>query len=131
MSASASSKDSKRVKEFRRWLVQDVPRFPNDRTTLQVFESLSITDQMIAYLNWRARYVSRRSRTVTTESTISLDPRWQALSGNINILLRKVCAGHDLTPHLSLDVRHGFRSDSLVEAHLFEKGARSFQRSRE
>ncbi len=105
---SSSGKQSKRVAEFRRWLTQEVPRFPNDGATLQVFKNLSITDQMIAYLNWRARHVSQHPRTVTTESTVSLDPRWQALAPNISILLAKVRAGDDLTPHLSFDIRHGF-----------------------
>jgi hypothetical protein len=51
---SSPGKQSKRVAEFRRWLTQEVPRFPNDGATLQVLKNLAITDQMIAYLNWRA-----------------------------------------------------------------------------
>src|ERR1019366_5567218 len=113
---SSPGKQSKRVAEFCRWLAQEVPRFPNDSATLQVFKNLAITDQMIAYLNWRARYVSQHPRTVTTESTASLDPRLQAVAPNINILLSKVRAGDDLTPHLSLDVRHGFTPKPAAHA---------------
>jgi len=114
---SSSDTRSKREKEFRLWLKQEIPKFPNDKTTLQIFEKMTTTDQIIAYMNWRARYVTQRPRSVTIEKTVSLDPRWQALSPNINSLLSKVKAGVDLTPHLSTDIRYGFTPPATARVH--------------
>jgi hypothetical protein len=82
--------------------VKELPKFPNDKKTLETLKKKPLAEQLVHYLNWRIRYVSARPRTVTLESHVSSDPRWQSLSANIQFFLKKVETGNDLTPHLSV-----------------------------
>lgn len=61
-----------------------------------------LTDLFIDYLNWRARYVGVRPRTVDTEPTARTDPRWEPASEAIKAFLETVKRGDDLTPYLSI-----------------------------
>lgn len=94
--------DSKRIKAFRRELIKQIPRFPNDRASLQAAEAKSLTDLLITYIGWRLRYVAQRPRTVTGRSALDGDSRARALQPNIDAFLQAVEAGDDLTPYLSL-----------------------------
>lgn len=100
---SNSSIEPKRIKNFRSFLAKTVPKFPNDKATLQLLEQKPLNDQLIIYLNWRLRYVRQASRSVTIAPSASSDPRWSSLSTEINAFLQKVRNGEDLTPYLSLN----------------------------
>jgi len=97
--------ESKRVKDFRLFLAKEIPKFPNDRQTLQLLEQMHPVDLLVAFLNWRLRYVRKAIRSVNITATAEDDPRWQSLSTNIEVFLQKVKKGDDLTPHLSQKVK--------------------------
>jgi len=95
--------ESKRVKAFRLGIAKEIPKFPNDRATLQALEAFSLSSLLIHYNNWAIRYVSVRPRTVSVETTASSDSRWAMLNNEILAFLDKVKNGEDLTPYLSLE----------------------------
>jgi hypothetical protein len=95
--------EPKRIKKLRSELLKAIPRFPNDKASLQALQSKSLTSLLIDYANWAIRYVSPRPRRVQVESTASGDARWQSLSTEITFFLDKVARGDDLTPHLSIE----------------------------
>ncbi len=95
--------ESKRIRNFRLELAKTIPKFPNDRKTLTLLQSVSLNTLFIHYLNWAYRYVSIRPRSVIVESTAYSDPRWKELEPSIGGFLKKVEIGQDLTPHLSTD----------------------------
>ena len=97
--------ESKRVKDFRLFLAKEIPKFPNDRQTLQLLEQMHPVDLLVAFLNWRLRYVRKAIRSVNITATAEDDSRWQSLSTNIEVFLQKVKKGDDLTPHLSQKVK--------------------------
>lgn len=95
--------ESKRVKAFRLEIAKEIPKFPNNKTTLQALEAASLASLLIHYNNWAIRYIAPRPRTVSIEATASTDPRWSTLTNEIAVFLNKVRNGEDLTPHLSLE----------------------------
>ena len=94
--------EPQRIKAFRLNLAKEIPKFPNDKATLQVLEAKSLGEVLIAYANWAIRYIAPRSRKVVAEPTASSDPRWLSFKADIQALLNKVVNGDDLLPHLSL-----------------------------
>lgn len=94
--------ESNRVKAFRLRIAKDIPKFPNDRASLQALQSKSLRALLIDYGNWKIRYIAPRARAVVIEPTATADPRWQTLAPEVQLLLEKVRNGVDLTPHLSL-----------------------------
>lgn len=95
-------KESKRITAFRRSVVKEIPKFPNDKATLAVLEQKPLASLLIDYANWAIRYIAPRPRAVLIEQTASNDPRWKGHEAEIQILLNKAVGGDDLTPHLSL-----------------------------
>jgi len=94
--------ESPRIKKFKKDLVSSIPRFPNNKETLQALEQMRLVDLLITYLGWRVRLVGQRPRRVTRAQALRHDPRAQALAPNIEVFLSSVTAGDDLTPYLSL-----------------------------
>jgi hypothetical protein len=94
---------SKRVEKFRKGLVKEIPRFPNDKASLQALDQKHLTDLFITYFNWRIRLVAPRPRTVTIAPALTSDARWPQWSTEIADLLDKARRGDDLTGHLSLE----------------------------
>lgn len=94
--------ETKRIKNFRLSIAKQIPRFPNDKASLQILEAKSLGALLIDYANWAIRYVATRPRRVIIESTAINDRRWASWEADIRQLLRKVETGDDLTPHLSL-----------------------------
>jgi hypothetical protein len=90
-----------RIQKLHAALINSIPRVPNDRAALEHMQRKSLGDLLIAYVNWRARYVSARPRTVSIELA-ALDARRNANAAAIDDFLEKVRRGADLTPHLSL-----------------------------
>jgi len=96
--------ESKRVKALRLGLAKQIPKFPNDRASLQSLEGKSLGALLIDYANWAIRYVAPRPRKVIIEPAASTDSRWKVLQRDIDPFLEKVKRGEDLTPHLSLEM---------------------------
>lgn len=94
--------ESKRVKNFRLSLARLIPKFPNNKHSLQALEPKSLGDLLIDHANWAIRYVALRPRFVEIHPTATQDRRWKILNSEINQFLSKVRNGEDLTPHLSL-----------------------------
>ncbi|MBC7078116.1 MAG: hypothetical protein H5T92_07420, partial [Synergistales bacterium] len=94
--------ESKRVRAFRRGITSEIPRFPNNRASLDALEKKSLTSLLVTYIGWRLRHVAARPRGVTGQSALSGDPRAAALQPNIDAFIQAVQAGDDLTPYLSL-----------------------------
>ena len=90
--------ESTRVKAFRLGLAKQIPKFPNDKASLQILQAKALGPLLIDYANWAIRYVAPRPRAVIVEPSASSDPRWQTLSVDIQALLNKVRQGDDLTP---------------------------------
>jgi hypothetical protein len=84
-------------------LAKAIPKFPNDKTSIQALEKKSLGSLLIDYANWAIRYVAPRPRKVIVEPAASLDSRWTLLQADISNFLSKVERGEDLTPHLSLE----------------------------
>jgi hypothetical protein len=102
---TSTIENSKRVKAFRRELIATVPRFPNDKASLQAMEAKDLTDLLITFIGWRIRYVAQRPRRVAGSANLASDARAAALKPNIDAFIAAVEAGNDLTPYLSLDTR--------------------------
>jgi hypothetical protein len=114
--------ESKREKEFRLGLARAIPRFPNNKATLQHLEGLPLRTVLVHYTNWAVRYVPPSVRTVEVESTASSEPRWSTLQPQIEAFLDKVRRGDDLTPHLSLDPHtRGFTPNASAAARWEDK----------
>jgi hypothetical protein len=91
-----------RVKKFRLELVKTIPRFPNNREALRHMQQKRLSDVLIDYIHWRARYVGKRPRQIEIEPAAKADRRWSAMAAAIEAFLKKVGRGDDLTPYLSL-----------------------------
>ena len=119
-----SNLESKRVLSFRNDIIKKIPKFPNNRETLNILESKSLSEILLYYTNWASRLVPPRPRTVIIEPTLSLDPRWKDLAINTNILLDKVRRGDDLTPYLSLKIKSkGFSPNTMGTGQNVDKWA--------
>lgn len=103
MTNQAQPPESKRIRAFRLGLAKAIPKFPNDKTSLQALERKPLGSLFIDYANWAIRYVAPRPRKVIIEPAASSDSRWTLLQADISNFLSKVEAGEDLTPHLSLE----------------------------
>ena len=97
--------DSKRIKALRRDLIAAVPRFPNDKKSLQAMQAKSLTDLLITFFAWRLRHVGIRPRQVMGRTNLAGDPRAAALTPNIDAFLQVVEGGGDLTPYMSIEPR--------------------------
>jgi hypothetical protein len=91
-----------RVKKLRLELVKTIPRFPNNRESLRHMQQKRLSDVLIDYVHWRARYVGKRPRQIEIEAAAKADPCWSTMAAAIEAFLEKVRSGDDLTPHLSL-----------------------------
>lgn len=101
--------ESKRVKQFRKELINTIPRFPNDRHSLKELESRSLGSLMLNYVTWVSRLIPVRPRKVSVEASLLADPRWPVLADSVCALLEKFQEGKNINPHLSLRVlRNGY-----------------------
>lgn len=120
---ASTARSSKRVAKFQREMIATLPRFPNDKASLQLVEAMSLTDLLVAFLSWRLRFVAMRPRKFIAHSSATSDPRWSTLSANIAAFRAAVVAGQDLTPYLSLEPRtrgfspaaRGLNADTWVD----------------
>jgi hypothetical protein len=101
-SASVSSQEPPRIKAFRLALCKGIPKFPNNKASLQALQEKSLGSLLIDYFNWAIRYIPPRPRTVAVEPTVARDPQWTQLGAEIGVILRAAETGADLTPYLSL-----------------------------
>ncbi len=98
--ATPPPRESKRIRALRLGLAKRIPKFPNDRASLETLERKPLASLLIDYANWTIRYVAPRPRKVIIETAASADARWNT---DIDAFLEKVKRGDDLTPHLSLE----------------------------
>jgi hypothetical protein len=120
MTSLAKPSEPKRIRAFRLELAKTIPKFPNNKTSLQTLEGKSLGSLLVDYANWRIRYVAPRPRKVIVDPAASSDARWITLQADIDSFLRKVERGEELTPHLSLEPHtHGYTpAASGVEPHI-------------
>lgn len=101
--------EPKRIKQFRLEVAKIIPKFPNNRATLQELQTKALGPLLINYLNWASRLISIRPRKIVIEPTLTADHRWKKLSADTKIILGKAERGENLNTHLSLKVlRNGF-----------------------
>lgn len=101
--------ETPRIRRFREKLVSRIPRFPNNKASLEHMQSKELPEIVIDYIAWRSRYLGARPREVVVEPTASADPKWAEMSSAIEIFMDKVRRGEDLSPHLSIDPHnHGY-----------------------
>ena len=93
---------SKRLTQLHTALVKAIPRVPNNRASLQLLRTKSLTDLLIYFLCWRARYVAPRARNVSIDPAVVIDARWSSNKDAAKRFLARVAEGEDLTPWLSL-----------------------------
>lgn len=94
--------ESKRIKKLRGEVIKAIPKFPNNRETKEKLEGMPLATLLIHYLNWMIRYVSVKPRKTIIEPTVTVDPRWSLLRGQVNAFLDKVRSGENLVPYLSI-----------------------------
>ena len=110
--AATGLPQSKTFKRFKADLIAQIPRIPNDKTSLVALESKSPADLLIIYLCWRLRLIEIRPRAVRGKHRLWRRPRYLRMRSNVSAFLAAVEAGHDLNPYLSLRAhRHGFVLD--------------------
>jgi hypothetical protein len=97
----APAGEPERVKRFRLELVKSIPRFPNNRESLQHMQQKHLSDVLLDYIHWRARFVGKRPRQIEIEAVAKADPRWSSMAAAIEAFLEKVRVGDDLTPYFS------------------------------
>lgn len=101
--------ESKRIKQFRLTIAQQIPKFPNDRQTLSILESKSLASLLLTYTNWAYRLIPPRPRKVTIEPSLTADPKWKGLATETRTLIERASRGDDLSPYLSLRAfRNGY-----------------------
>jgi hypothetical protein len=109
--------ESNRVRQFRLEICKRIPKFPNNRETLDMLEAKSLGAVLIDYINWASRFIPPRPRRVIIEPTLTADARWKQLSADTKALLKKASDGANLGPHLSLRAtRQGFTPKSQAQA---------------
>ena len=100
-----TQQEPKRIKSLRTAIVKALPRFPNDKASKQALEQKSLGGLLVAFFNWRMRFVNQGSRSVRIRDSIKQDQRWPRLQADIEAFVKKVENGDDLTPNLSLGAR--------------------------
>lgn len=104
-----SLEESKRVKKLRLYLTKCIPKFPNNKETMELLQAMPLGTLFLTYITWASRLIPPKPRLVAIEPTLTSDIRWKALTPDAKALFAKVSRGENLNPHLSLKVlRNGF-----------------------
>ena len=100
---------SNRFQKFRNNLIKQIPRIPNNNSTLKALQSKNNTELLIIYMCWRLRHVAARPRQVTGLSNLEADYHINKLKPNIDAFIEVVETGGDLGPYLSKKAHtHGY-----------------------
>jgi hypothetical protein len=100
--SNAFPPEPKRIRQLRASLIEQIPRFPNDRQTLTDLESKPLPSLLLTYINWASRLIPPRPRRVVIEPTLTADARWKTTSGRVRAILERARNGDNLNPYLSL-----------------------------
>ncbi|MBD8605166.1 hypothetical protein IFT80_21245 [Pseudomonas sp. CFBP 8771] len=92
---------SQRFKKLKRNLVEAIPRFPNNKATLQALQDMKFVPLLVTYLSWKVRLVEQRPRRVVRTKVLRSHEAFPRLRPNIDAFLAAVEAGEDLIPYLS------------------------------
>lgn len=92
---------SRREKRLRKNLINDIPKFPNDRATRIEMEGKSTRSLLLYYTSWRLRLVSARPRKVLGKNIVRQELKDQALINGSKKFIDAVERGDDLTLYLS------------------------------
>jgi hypothetical protein len=90
-----------RVRVFRQSLIKALPRWPNNKDSLELAKRSSVGSLTIDYLNWASRFVPPRPRRVIVEPRVLLEPSWARNVVGVLSLLDRCRRGDTLSPHLS------------------------------
>ncbi|MGF1808064.1 hypothetical protein L4C31_22770, partial [Aliivibrio sifiae] len=109
--------ESKTIKQFKKYLINTMPYFPNTKEVGDELLSQGLSLVMFHYLHWASRLIPTRRRKVTIEPYLPMDSRWSEYESDVLKLLRKVSLGKDVTEHLSNEVlKKGYTpKENIVE----------------
>ncbi len=95
---------SSRVNAFRRHLINNLPRIPDNKESLTLMRAMPTGRLILAYINWKMRLIPQKQRVVKFWSGGISPLQVKQTKELLRPLLEKVLAGEDLTPHLSTQV---------------------------
>ncbi|GLQ45660.1 hypothetical protein GCM10007862_07110 [Dyella lipolytica] len=106
-----------RTIKFRKELAEKIPRFPNNKESLEELMECSLATLFVHYLSWAARFVRPQKRKSVVSKEVLADPRWLRLRAEIEGLLQKSERGEPLHPHLSEKViKRGFAAKAARDS---------------
>ena len=110
---------SKRLEKFKKELIQDIPKVPNNRNTIKELEDDSLSSVIFHFVHWKHRFVAQRPRKIVfyiDKNSIEERPKWEKLENNLEAFFKKVKDGENLTLHLSNYVnKRGYVSRSELQ----------------
>lgn len=95
------TKESKRIKRLWKLLIDELPKFPNNKATRTELESKSLGGILIDYMSWRLRLVGKRPRAVLGRQIIAEQLQDTTLIAGANAFLAAVERGDEISQHLS------------------------------
>jgi len=97
--------NTKRINSFKTELINELPKFPNDKATKNTLEEMHLTDLLIAYLSWKVRLITPRVREFKINEFVGKDDeRYKNIitSDEFAVLKEKIKNGEDINDYLSL-----------------------------
>jgi hypothetical protein len=86
---------------------------PHDLATRAELEAKAAPELLALYLNWINRRIPAQPRRVHLSGAMQRNPLSAKLLTDLEQIVAKIADGVDLTPHLSKDVKCGYRSATL------------------
>src|SRR3954451_15328651 len=63
--------EPKRIRQFRKVLVRELPKFPNNPAARDALLNMPFGQLLIHYMNWLLRFIRQAVRTVTVDSAVA------------------------------------------------------------
>jgi hypothetical protein len=90
-----------RIQAFRKFMIDELPRAPNDGTSRKLLEAMPTRQVILSFVTWRLRLIPAKPRRIAIWRHKQTILQFQAMQPKLLPLLQKVKAGKDLGPHLS------------------------------